>query len=57
MTNKQIEEFSVGYPYPTNYVEILLKKYNYNIIKTHENLCKPYNEVIKKVQSESQFMR
>ena len=51
MINKQIEKFAVGYPYPTDYVEILLKKYDYDTLKVHEILRKPYNEVIKEVQS------
>lgn len=53
MTHKQIEKFSVGYPYPADYVEILLKKYNYDTEKVHEILCRPYNEVIKEVQNEN----
>lgn len=51
LTNKLIEKFAVGYPYPTDYVEILLKKYDYDTTKVHEILRKPYNEVIKEVQN------
>ncbi|MGL6216983.1 MAG: hypothetical protein ACRC36_03050 [Lacrimispora sphenoides] len=54
MTNRQIEKFAVGYLTPTDYDEILLKKYDYHTMKVqkvHEILRKPYNEVIKEVQS------
>ena len=50
MTKRQIEKFAVGYPYPTDYVEILLKKYNFDKAKTHEVLCKTKDEVSKEVQ-------
>ena len=50
MTKRQIEKFAVGYPYPTDYVEILLKKYNYNKSKVHEILCQNREEVMKEVQ-------
>ncbi|HHX66889.1 MAG TPA: hypothetical protein GX708_02390 [Gallicola sp.] len=53
MNNRQIEKFAIGYPYPTEYIEILLKKYNYDKIKVNEILCKPYNEVIKEIQNKS----
>jgi hypothetical protein len=44
----------VGYPYPTDYVENLLKKYDYDTMKVHEILCKPYNKVIKEVQNRNE---
>lgn len=53
MTKNQINKFAVGYPYPTEYVEILLKKYNYDTVKVHEILCKPSNEVIMEVQNKN----
>lgn len=43
MTKSRIEEFAVGYPYPADYVEILLKKY--------EILCGGRNEVINEIQT------
>ncbi len=51
MTKRQVEKFAVGYPYPTDYVEILLAKYGPDTVKVHEILCKPYTEVIKEVQA------
>lgn len=30
MTRKEIEEFATGYIYPTQYIEHLLRKYDYN---------------------------
>lgn len=50
MTKKQIEKFAVGYPYPTDYVEILLKKYDFNKQKVHEILCSSRDIVVKEVQ-------
>lgn len=47
MTKKQIEKFAVGYPYPTDYVEVLLRKYDFDTIKVHEILCRSYREVFK----------
>ncbi len=49
MTKGQIEKFAVGYPYPTDFVEILLIKYGFDTVKVHEILCKPYMEVVKEV--------
>ena len=51
MTKNQIEKFAVGYPYPTDYVETLLKKYNFDTTKVHEILCSDKAEVIKEVQT------
>lgn len=49
MTKGQIEEFAVGYPYPTDYVQILLEKYEFDIVTVHKILCMPYTEVVKEV--------
>lgn len=35
MTRKQIEKFAVGYPVPTDWVEILLDYYNGDTNKVH----------------------
>lgn len=51
MTNNQIDKVAVGYPYPTEYVEILLRKYNFDASVVHNILSKPYDEVVKEVQS------
>lgn len=40
MTRKQIEKFALGYPVPTDWVAVLLGKYNYDKDKVHEILCK-----------------
>lgn len=53
MTKRQIEEFAVGYPYPTDYVEVILKKYDFNKDKAHEVLCKPLEEVVIEIQNYS----
>lgn len=49
MNKQQIEKFAVGYPYPTDYVEVLLRKYDFDTIKVHEILCKSYREVFMEV--------
>lgn len=51
MTRKQIEKFAVGYPYPTDYVETILKKCEFNKKKAHQILCGSFNDVAKMVQS------
>lgn len=51
MTKRQIEKFAVGYPYPSEYVEILLKKYNFDKAKAHEILCKTKDEIWLEVQT------
>ena len=51
MTKKQIEKFAVGYPYPTEYVEILLKKYNFNIERVNDILCGSKETVIAEIQN------
>lgn len=51
MTKSQIDKFAVGYPYPTDYIEILLRKYNFDKAKVHEILCKSKDEVVKEVQT------
>lgn len=50
MTREQIEKFASGYPYPTDYIEILLNKYGFNTVKVDLILCKPYKEVVEEVQ-------
>ena len=52
MTKEQIEEFAVGHPYPTDYVECLLIKYNYNEEKVMEILLGSSENVIREVQIE-----
>jgi len=52
MTINQLEKFILGYPYPTDYVELILKKYNYDIEKENKLLCKPYSKVVNAVQKE-----
>lgn len=39
MSKRQIEKFAVGYPYPTDYVEDILKKCNFDKFKAHNILC------------------
>ena len=51
MTRNQIEKFAVGYPVPTDWVEIILKKYNFNKDKAHQVLCKSRDEIAKEIQS------
>lgn len=51
MTQNQVEKFAVGYPYPTDYVEILLKKYNYDVAMVHGILSSDYEKVINEVQT------
>lgn len=41
MTREQIEKFAVGYPVPTDWVAVLLFRYNYDKNKVHDILCKP----------------
>lgn len=53
MTKGQVEEFAVGYPYPTDYIEILLTKYRFDTVKVKEILCRSYQEVIRNVQDSS----
>ena len=48
---QQIEEYAVGYSYPTDYIEILLRRYNYDTERVHEILLKSYNEVVEEVQN------
>lgn len=52
MTKKQIEKFAVGYPYPTDYVEILLKKYDFHTDKVDCILKSSREEVISEIQTE-----
>lgn len=57
MTKRQIEEFAVGYPYSTDYIEILLINNDYNVEKVKEILAKPTEEVIKAVREGLKEMR
>lgn len=51
MTRKQIEKFAVGYPYPTDYIETILGKYDFDKKKTSEALQKmSYDEIAKEIQ-------
>lgn len=47
----QVEKMAVGYPYPTEYVSILMEKYNCDVNKVHEILCKSHDEVVKEIQA------
>lgn len=50
MTKSQIEEFAVGYPYSTDYIEILLISHDYNKEKVHEILIQPQIKVVEEVR-------
>ena len=50
MNRQQIEKFAVGYPVPTDWVAILLYKYNYDTMKVHEIMCKNQSELLEEVQ-------
>lgn len=50
MTRDQIEKFAVGYPVPTDWVAILLDKYDDDKNKVHEILCKSKKEITLEVQ-------
>lgn len=50
MTREQIEKFAVGYPIPTDWVAVLLEKYNDDKNKVHEILCKSKDMIAKEVQ-------
>jgi flagellar biosynthesis protein FlhB len=45
MTRRQIEKFALGYPVPTDWVAVLLEKYDYDKDKVHEILCKGKEEI------------
>ena len=51
MTKGQIKKFAVGYPYPTDYVEILLKKYNFDTEKVNDILCGSKEVVLAEIQN------
>lgn len=51
MTREQIEKFAVGYPVPTDWVAVLLDKYNYDKNKVHEILCRSKEEIVAEIQS------
>ena len=42
MTKSQIEKFAVGYPYPTDWVEDVLKECNYDKVKADNILQSKY---------------
>lgn len=50
MTREQAEKFAVGYPVLTDCVVVLLDKYNDDINKVHEILCRNQNEIAIEVQ-------
>lgn len=50
MSRQQIEKIAVGYPVPTDWIAILLYKYNYDTAKVHEILCKNQSELLEEVQ-------
>ena len=50
MTKSQIEEFAVGYPYSTDYIEILLISNDYNKEKVHEILIQSQIKVVEEVR-------
>lgn len=50
MTREQIEKFAVGYPVPTDWVAVLLDKYNDDQNKVHEILCGSKEEIATEVQ-------
>lgn len=51
MTKRQIEKFAIGYPYPTDYIETFLEKYNFNTEKVHNILCCSREMVISEIQN------
>ena len=51
MTKGQIKKFAVGYPYPTDYIEILLKKYNFDTEKVNNILCGTKEVVVAEIQN------
>lgn len=56
MTRNQIEKFAVGYPVPTDWVAVLLEKYNYNKSKVHEILCKNKEDIAVEIR-ESLYLK
>ena len=51
MTKRQIEKFAVGYSYPTDYIELLLKKYDFDTEKVHNILCGSRDMVFSEIQN------
>lgn len=51
MTKRKIDKFAIGYPYPTDYIDILLRKYNFNTKKVHNILCGSRKLVISEIQN------
>lgn len=54
MTKEQIERFAVGYPYPTDYVEHLLRNNNFDVEKVHRILCGSGEGAVSKVQCDGE---
>lgn len=52
MTRNQIEKFAVGYPVPTDWVAVLLEKYNYDKNKVHEILCRSKTDIASEVRED-----
>ncbi len=50
MTRRQIEKFALGYPVPTDWVAVLLEKYDYDKDKVHEILCKGKEEIVVEIR-------
>ncbi len=50
MTREQIEKFAVRYPVPTDWVAVLLDKYNDDINIVHEILCKSKEDIASEIQ-------
>lgn len=48
---RQIKKFAIGYTYPTDYVEILLKKYSFDAERVHNILCGSRKLVISEIQN------
>lgn len=51
MTREQIEKFAANYSVPTDWVAVLLYKYDYDKNKVHEILCKSKKEITLEVQN------
>ena len=50
MTREQIERFAVGYSVPTDWVAVLLDKYNDDKNKVHEILCGSKEEMAMEIR-------
>ena len=50
VTRGQMEKFAVGYPVPTDWVEMLLDYYNNDINKVHLILLKTKEQIVLEMQ-------